>query len=254
MQNRRFNAEILANEEVAPGVFSLRLRAKELAEAAAPGQFVHVCVTEPQSSDPLLRRPFSICDVDYDRVHIVYEVRGRGTRLLSEREGGLLDLLGPLGTGFRLPEKGHRVVLVGGGIGIPPMVFLARKVAEMGGNLSVVLGACTGDSALGFCIGEFCVPVRSCVEREPGELDAEIGLVTDLLQRELPADVVYACGPMPMLAAVAEIAKGVACQVSTEAKMACGVGACMGCVIKTKGGYVRCCKEGPVFDAEEIVW
>lgn len=234
-----------------------------------PGQFVHVLVGS--TNDPLLRRPLSIHDVDSGRIVLLYEVRGRGTALLAEkREGESVDLIGPLGNGFTLPTSADQpVLIIGGGIGAAPLKFLTRVIAEKYGKscLHLLTGARSMSGHI--CHDEFCSfcedddKYRVCTD--DGSFGVK-GVVTDLLNPWLDElsskgdPIIYACGPTPMLKAVSAItkARGLKCQVSLEAKMACGVGACMGCVIKVRDGdstkYVRCCKEGPVFDADEVVW
>jgi dihydroorotate dehydrogenase electron transfer subunit len=249
------------------------LNAPELAQTAIPGQFVHVLCGS--SHDPLLRRPFSIFNADggAGQIAIMYEIRGRGTALLAEkRVGESVDVIGPLGNGFTLPECGNPpVVLVGGGIGAAPLYYLARMACDRVGDECVSLHMGARTAGLHVCHDEFsCMcqddaDSRYWITTDDGSM-GEHGFVTDLLLRRIEqlgpdsAPTIYACGPMPMLKAVAGIAKdhGIKCQVSLESKMACGVGACMGCVVKVRDGdgfkYVRVCNEGPVFDAEDIVW
>ncbi len=266
--------EVKIIEHEVSGTFCrLVMDAPEIAQAANPGQFVHVLCGG--SYDPLLRRPFSIYQADPEsgKVAILYEIRGRGTALLAEkRPGEALDVLGPLGNGFRLPISGDRsVLLVGGGIGAPPLYFLAQKIGEKVGRncMAYHMGAQTRDKHVcmedfqGLCEG-FDVQKKYFTATDDGSCGHH-GFVTQTLKEHFAevswtVPIVYACGPIPMLKAVAGLAQeyGAECQVSLEAKMACGVGACMGCVIKVKDGdgfrYVRVCHEGPVFDAAEVVW
>ncbi|HET6457107.1 MAG TPA: dihydroorotate dehydrogenase electron transfer subunit [Armatimonadota bacterium] len=262
---RHLRLPIIEHSAVGPGVWRMVLGAPELAEVCSPGQFLHVLCHS--GNDPLLRRPFSIHDADpkLGLVSLLYQVVGRGTRLLAERvPGEALDVLGPLGRGFALPETaGQPILLVGGGMAVAPLYFLARKMFEFSGNLkiSILLGARTKDMLL--CLDELA-SLRIAIQTATEDAShGHHGLVTGLLESYLEEGdkpLVYACGPWPMLKAVAEITKAhkLDCQVSTEAKMACGVGACMSCVIKVRDGdsskYVRSCKEGPVFDADEVIW
>jgi len=269
----RLRSEIAEHSEVGPRLWRLVFGSPELAASAIPGQFVHVlCGT---SHDPLLRRPFSIHDADPDsgQAALLYEVRGRGTALLAEkRPGEMLDILGPLGNGFRLPVSGDQpVVLAGGGVGIAPLRFLARKIADAVGGECITFNFGARTSEMHVCLDDFrCLcPMdlesRLWIATDDGSLGDQ-GLVTDLLVRRVQElgdseqPLIYACGPTPMLREVARIAgeHHLQCQVSLEAKMACGVGACMGCVVKARDGdgfkYVRVCKEGPVFDAHEVIW
>jgi dihydroorotate dehydrogenase electron transfer subunit len=262
----------IIEHEVSETSCRLLIDAPEIARVANPGQFVHVLCGG--SCDPLLRRPFSIyrAESESGQIAILYEIRGRGTALLAEKKpGDDVDLIGPLGKGFELPASGDQpVMLVGGGIGMPPLYFLAQRIATTVGHecMTFHMGAQTASKHV--CYDEW---FYFCGEDEnkywPATDDGSIGeqcLVTDLLRKRLEASagsaqpLIYACGPIPMLKAVAGIAKenGAKCQVSLEAKMACGVGACMGCVIKVRDGdgfkYVRVCHEGPVFDAAEVIW
>lgn len=248
---------LLSNDEVKPEHFVARILAPEIACAARPGQFLHVLVT-PEPA-PLLRRPVSICRVDRETgwVEMVYRVVGEGTSILSRtRTGVALDVMAPMGTPFRLADTG-RHVLVGGGVGIPPMLFLAEELVAMGAGITVLLGGRTSEHVL--CESEFAaIALEPSICTDDGSAGRR-GLVTDLLKDALsdgaPATV-YACGPIPMLRAVARLARQYnrPCQVSFEARMACGVGACLSCVIPTTGGYQRVCTEGPAFDAETVDW
>jgi len=263
---------IIEHAEVAAHVRELVLYAPELAESSSPGQFVHVLCGSPAALDPLLRRPFSIHDADptSGRVSLLYEIRGRGTAALAERlPGEILDVLGPLGQGFTLPESSTQpLILAAGGIAVAPLYFLGRRIGETVGcrRATFIVGART--QSLLVCLDKFSQLGRDVrVATDDGSAGYH-GLVSGLLEQFAAANeemgaagpLVYACGPMPMLEAVAEITKahGLKCQVSTEAKMACGIGACMSCAIEVRSGnsakYVRCCKEGPVFDADEVIW
>ena len=269
---RHLEACVIEHEEIAPSTRRIVLHAPELAGCAAPGQFVHVLCGA--SHDPLLRRPFSIHDADPEsgRVSLLYEVRGRGTALLAEKASGEpLDMLGPLGQGFALPESSEEsLILVAGGIGVAPLYFLARKIADASvcDGVTVLIGARTEEMLL--CVNELSQLASDVkVSTDDGSRGYH-GLVTGLLDEYIEdaqgtsRPRVFACGPMSMLKAVAQVAetRGLNCQVSTEARMACGVGACMSCVVKVRAGsapdasyrYVRACREGPVFDADEVIW
>ena len=200
---------------------------------------------------------------------IVYEVRGRGTKALSERkQREFIDVIGPLGQGFRIPEAddGRPFLLIGGGIGVAPLYFTVRRLGERFGSdrVTFIVGARTGDLIL--CRPEFekhCRDYHACTD--DGSLGFH-GFVTGRMCECLDGEsfcalpIIYACGPMPMLKAVSKLAQehDCDCQVSVEAKMACGVGACLSCVIKVRDGdsfkHVRSCAEGPVFDASEVIW
>jgi len=259
---------IIEHVKVGPRSWRLELDAPEPARDSVPGQFVHVLCGS--SYDPLLRRPFSIHDADAEsgRIRLLYEVRGRGTALLAERcPGETLDVLGPLGQGFRLPETSDaRLLLVAGGIAVAPLYFLARRIADTVGCARTTFLIAARTKSMLLCVEEFSSlggDVRLATDDGSAGYS---GFVTRLMSEYLEGLtggeklIVFACGPMPMLEGVAGItkARGLKCQISTEAKMACGVGACMSCAIKVRAGdsfeYVRACREGPVFDADEVIW
>ena len=217
-----------------------------------PDQFVHVKCGHSR----LLRRPISICDWEENLLRIVFEVRGEGTEWLSRRKAGdRLDVLGPLGRGFRMDREG-RYLLVGGGIGVPPMLGCAKWTA---GRSTAVLGFRSADRAmLSEDFQKSCKEIFLCSDDgsigRHGFVDAQ---VRDILEKDKDFTAVLACGPKPMLKNVAAVAAGfgVPCQVSMEERMACGVGACLGCAIQMADGTMKhVCKDGPVFDAREVDW
>ena len=217
-----------------------------------PDQFVHVKCGHSR----LLRRPISICDWEENLLRIVFEVRGEGTEWLSRRKAGdRLDVLGPLGRGFRMDREG-RYLLVGGGIGVPPMLGCAKWTAE---RSTAVLGFRSADRAmLSKDFQKSCKEIFLCSDDgsigRHGFVDAQ---VRDILEKDKDFTAVLACGPKPMLKNVAAVAAefGVPCQVSMEERMACGVGACLGCAIQMADGTMQhVCKDGPVFDAGEVDW
>jgi dihydroorotate dehydrogenase electron transfer subunit len=209
--------------------------------------------------DPLLRRPLSIHRYSDGEIEFLFREKGLGTKILAgQRAGDALDILAPLGKGFRVERE--YPILIGGGIGVAPLLYLAEDCLARGLRPKLLLGGRTDRDIL--CHGEFsCINVPAIYSTEDGSL-GETGLVTELLLREIEARdktkmSVHACGPVPMLAALARIceAESVPCEVSLEAHMACGVGACLGCVVKGRDGKnLRVCKEGPVFDSREINW
>ncbi len=249
-------AWVVSREALGGEYYRLRLRPAE-PFSAVPGQFAMVRVGD--GLEPLLRRPFSLHRVDRSgEFELMFRVVGGGTRRLARaRVGDRLDVLAPLGRGFDLADE--RPVLVGGGVGVAPLLFLAEALLDRGLRPTLLLGGRTDRDLL--CHDDFrCLAVPYRLATEDGSL-GEAGRVTRLLQPELTrggeAPAVYACGPAPMLAAVAALCRGRAarCQVSLEASMACGIGACLGCVApRPGGGYLRVCKEGPVFDAGQVAW
>ncbi|MBU1853173.1 MAG: dihydroorotate dehydrogenase electron transfer subunit [Candidatus Omnitrophica bacterium] len=266
-------AKILFNEEIGLSYFKMELRAPEIAQIAQPGQFVQVRCTN--TLDPLLRRPFSVHRVrSLQSIEILYEIVGRGTEILAKRkEGEFIDVLGPLGNGFTIPSEveGRTPILIAGGIGVAPLVFLAEKLREIRNPKSkiqiiVLLGAKTKESIL--CEKDFKkIGAEVHIATDDGTRGYN-GFVSELFKRILRTThhasriTIYACGPHPMLREIAEISKekNLDCQVSVEEKMACGIGTCLGCAVKVirRGGeefiYKLACKDGPVFDAEEIIW
>ncbi len=261
------------NKKIAPGHYSIRLRSSKISKKSKPGQFVQVLCSD--SYEPLLPRPFSFLDVDKNSFSFLYQVVGKGTKILSAlKRGDEVSILGPLGQGFSL-KNAKSIVLVGGGVGIPPLYHWAKecvtKLKVSAKNIHVFLGA--RDKSLLLCEKEFKkLGVHFYAATDNGSRGHK-GFVTELVGEHLDRttsvggknsapDVVrmYTCGPTPMLKAVSALAKkyDVSCEVSVEVPMACGFGACLGCAIKVKkdDGHrfaIACC-EGPVFQAKEILW
>ncbi|APG25521.1 MULTISPECIES: dihydroorotate dehydrogenase electron transfer subunit [Syntrophotalea] len=269
MQN--FHTSIISNLELSPGYFRMRILAPGFVATAKPGQFVMVRIGN--GLEPLLRRPFGIFRTgflpadcqglpDKEYVEILYKVVGSGTALLRDlHRGDRVELLGPLGNGFDMQPAAEQI-LVGGGIGLVPLYMLARQLVKTGRVRLLMGGRCRDDI---LAVTEFeRLGVATYVSTDDGSLGEE-GLVTDVLRRKLekfPGAAIYACGPMPMLRAVHDLcsAHRAPLQVSLEAFMACGVGACLGCVVKGAGHseadphYLCTCKEGPVFRSEQLEW
>jgi len=253
-------ARVVAHGQVGPQIYILGLRAPEITRAVRPGQFCMLDPKPPGAHDPLLRRPFSVHRVGPKGLLVfMYKIVGRGTAIMSRLvPGDILKVLGPLGNGFSI-DRDRPGLLVAGGIGIAPMVYLAESWPQ-GLSQAVVLGGRT-DKELRY--GIRCLEDTSAkvfVATEDGSL-GERGLVTGLLPEALSFlkkdPVIYACGPWPMLRAVAVFAeeKGLLCQVSLEAHMACGLGLCLGCTIKSNSGkYLHVCMDGPVFSKDQIDW
>ena len=269
----QFISMILSNAEVSPGYWRMRMTAPPEFSSATPGQFVMVRVSG--AIDPLLRRPFGIFDVGsyiplqsgattQPCFEMLYRVVGKGTALLASLHANdLLDVLGPLGTGFTLGEPDEEKLIVGGGVGLAPLYLLAKELVTAS-KVRLFAGGRTRDDIL--CITEFeRLGVECYTATEDGSL-GECGLVTEALLRRLDQlqgrATIFACGPHGMLNAVGNIAaeRNIPCQVSLEGYMACGVGACLGCVApgRTHSAETpdfRCvCTEGPVFEAGELKW
>jgi len=243
-------------KKIKPKIFLLGFKSLYLSEKARPGQFIHLKIDSPHI---FFRRPFSIHRIKGRTVYILFKVRGKGTSLLSGyKQGAVLDLIGPLGNGFGVSlKKASHNTIVGGGIGTAPLLFLAERLK--GKDTSVFLGA--GDKSEIVCAGEFKeLGCKVFISTEDGSLGVK-GRVTDLLKsylrttsRGLRTDI-YACGPKAMFKSLAGIIRnkpGITCQASFEQVMGCGIGICSACVIRTKKGYKKVCKDGPVFDLKEI--
>lgn len=255
-------AVLVSKREVIPGTFHFVLHAPVLARQSRPGQFVMIQVQD--GTDPLLRRPISLSGISGDAVELLFQVKGRGTQFMAAWEPGRsVSLIGPLGNSFIIPDALKTAVLVAGGIGAAPLLYLAKTLVALRDLQRVFFfGAKTGrERAL----------VEGCIVNEDFEYifvtedgtQKFQGFVTDTLAGELERKkinakgaCIYSCGPTPMLKKVALIAAAhsIPCQVSLEAHMACGVGACLGCVVEAKGGFKRVCADGPVFDSSVLGW
>jgi dihydroorotate dehydrogenase electron transfer subunit len=258
-------SNILSNKQIAQGIHLLQFQAEPIAAQAHPGQFVMIRPTG--LLEPLLPRPFSIHQVQRDNLELLFKVVGQGTRQLAAlKKGDRLEVRGPLGKGFAFHED-QEPILVAGGLGVAPLLFLVRTWGRIRSPKSTVfprlfIGARSKEDLLR--LDEFRkAGVEVLAATEDGSL-GEKGLVTDLLKKNLKNPStranLFVCGPKPMLRAVRDWAfhKKLACQLSLETHMACGLGACLGCVVarKTAQGlsYVNVCQEGPVFDAREVFW
>lgn len=278
----RYDAEILTNREIGPGLYWIDLLAPEITRHALPGHFVHLVasdVSEDGSGQawlrhtPLLRRPFSIAERDPERgvFGLIYRIVGGGTEILAKRRRGeRVDVLGPLGRTFERVRTGGSVVMVAGGVGVAPFLSLAQETARDGRARPAGMTVCFGAATAGLLSGaekfrEYGVDVRFATD---DGTTGHHGLVTDLLERELassarPCAYLYACGPTPMMRRCQEIARaaGIDGQVSLEGIMPCGVGVCMACVVacasrgerSSPQRYERVCDAGPVFDMQEVV-
>ncbi|MDQ6749075.1 MAG: dihydroorotate dehydrogenase electron transfer subunit, partial [Candidatus Dormibacteraeota bacterium] len=252
---------VTQREEVTPGTWLLRLRSPRIATAGLPGQFVHIRCGG--GSDPLLRRPFSFADIDrqagtYD---ILFNVVGQGTAILAAAEAGqAFEALGPLGHGFTLPPRGT-LLMIAGGLGVAPFPLLARVARERGLKMRWLNGAYTAHQLLPLELLPEGVESHQCTDDGTA---GEEGLVTALSERLLDGvAAVHACGPTPMLIALARQWQRLAdagrklprCEVSLEAPMGCALGTCLGCVVPAAaGGYDRVCVEGAVFDWRALDW
>lgn len=258
-------SQILWNEPVGDCYYSIGLTCHEEYSLARPGQFITLRFVDQIA--PLLRRPFSIHNLIQTKVRtqgieLLYKVVGTCTQKLSAyKKGDVIDLLGPLGNGFLIPDTARRVFIVAGGIGVAPLAFLASSMKKKGADISqyqvFIGGRSRGDLLCDEYFSAMGMPVH--LTTDDGS-DGEKGLVTTPLERAIrqnPPDMMCACGPAPMLKAVAHIAEiyAVPCQISVETLMACGMGVCLGCAVEDKSDarkYLHVCADGPVFDVKVL--
>lgn len=256
---RKEHCQIISHKEIARNIFEMKLNGRMVKEIHTPGQFVHVKVNNGQ--DPLLRRPISICSYDGEKQQftLIYRKEGRGTTMLSAKEPDMmLDVLGPLGNGFPLEEarQGDTALLVGGGIGVPPLYELSRQLKAKGVKVIHVLGFQNKDAI--FYEHEFSQTGEVLVATVDGSY-GEKGFVTEVIENnQLSFDVLYACGPVAMLKALEGHYPDKKVFLSLEERMGCGIGACFACVCKKAGdasgtAYKKVCSDGPVFRAGEVV-
>ena len=239
------NFVIKENIPIASGVYKMILEG-DVSEIKRPGQFVNIKI-----DGLFLRRPISVCNVHNSCLTLIYKVVGTGTEILkSNGPGEVLELMTGLGNGYDVSECGCNPVLIGGGVGVPPLYYLAAKLIEKGVSVTAILGFNKKDEV--FCEKEFNeLGVRTFVATVDGSY-GEKGFVTDVL-KNIDYSYFYTCGPEPMLKAVYKTSRTDG-QFSFEKRMGCGFGACMGCSCKTLTGYKRICKEGPVLKKGEILW
>lgn len=247
------NVVITSMVKVTDGIYSMWIKDKDLACNAKPGQFVSFYCKE---GSQLLPRPISICEIDRENetLRLVYRVVGKGTKEFSKMNAGdTIRVMGPLGNGFTL--EGKKAILIGGGIGIPPMLELAKSLDC---EVQVVLGYRNNDL---FLKDEFTSYGKVIVSTEDGSVGTKGNVIDAIRENDVQGDIIFACGPTPMLRGVKAYAqeKGLKAQLSLEEKMACGIGACLACVCQSKEvdshthvKNKRICKDGPVFYAEEV--
>ncbi|MCM1273415.1 MAG: dihydroorotate dehydrogenase electron transfer subunit [Clostridium sp.] len=252
MAKFKISADIVRQENIATDIFSMIIKAKEIAATAKAGQFVDLYSSD---GSRLLPRPISICSIDREAgtLRLVYRVAGKGTKefstLTSDHQ---IDVLGPLGNGFTLSDK--KAIIIGGGIGIPPMLQLAKSLDC---EKSIVLGYRDEE----FLSAEFKKYGSVYMSSDNGVFGVKGTVMDAIKEHGITGDIIYACGPLPMLRAIKEYAaqNSIETQISLEERMACGIGACLGCVCSStkvddhsKVKNKRVCKDGPVFDAKEV--
>ena len=262
MQKHQENATVVSQKQLGDGIFDLTLEAKAIANEAKAGQFVSVYSND---SSKLLPRPISLCGFDKEKgtIRLVYRVTGEGTgteEFSKLKEGDTVRLIGPLGNGFTV-ISGKKAFLIGGGIGVPPMLQLAKEIVkEQTAPIQVVMGYRDDNT---FLLDEFKEQAESFVSSDNGAVGTKGTVVDAIKENGLEAEVIYACGPMPMLRALKDYAAAndMECFVSMEERMACGIGACLACVCNSKEkdehtnvNNKRICKEGPVFNARDVEW
>lgn len=237
--------KITDNKKIAEKTYFMSLEG-DTSAITKPGQFINI-----KLDGFFLRRPISVCDCENGKLSIIYKVVGNGTKEMSELPvGAELDILSGLGNGYDTSKSGDCPVLIGGGVGVPPMYLLCKKLVSEGKKAMVILGFNSEKEVFG--VDEFkATGAEVYVTTVDGSVGTK-GFVTDVL-KNLDYTYFYTCGPMPMFKAIESIAK-TSGQYSFEERMGCGFGACMGCTCKTKYGNKRICKDGPVLEREEIVW
>jgi len=250
---------VVKHENIAKNIFQLTLQGELVKEMKQPGQFVHLKVTD--GSAPLLRRPISISEIDRDNNHftMIYRVEGAGTQLLSYKKvDDVVDVLGPLGNGFPLDasKSGDTVLLVGGGIGVPPLLELSKQLVKRGVIVQHVLGFQTKEAV--FLENEFSSLGTTIIATDDGSYGYQ-GFVTNAIRDgDISFSTLYTCGPTPMLKAIEREYEKIPLFLSLEERMGCGVGACFACVCHTVDdptgtSYKKVCSDGPVFKAGEVV-
>lgn len=250
---------LIEQKLIARNIYELTCTGDLVGEMKNPGQFVHVKID--QSNDLLLRRPISICDVDLEQkqLKMIYRAEGEGTTRLSQKQpNGSLDILGPLGHGFPVSEakRGESVLLVGGGIGVPPLYYLAKELKKNGVNVTTVLGFQSKEDV--FYEQEFAALGQTYVATVDGSYGDQ-GFVTDTIDKQhLSFDVLYSCGPTPMLVSLTQRYRDKRVYLSLEERMGCGIGACFACVCHIEADpngaqYRKVCTDGPVFPVGEVV-
>lgn len=251
-------ALIIRQEEIADDIYSVWLKSDKIAKNARPGQFVGVF---PTDGSMILPRPISICEIDTidGSLRLVYRTAGKGTsELATFHTGSMVRMIGPLGNGYDIElARGKKALVIGGGIGIPPMLELAKELENVSAKTDAVMGF--RDEL--FLMEEFRNVAETHIATDTGKFGTKGTVIDAIVDDNVEADIIFACGPMPMLKAIKSYSElhGIPAYISLEERMACGIGACLGCVVKTNHedhhshvNNARICTEGPVFNAEEV--
>jgi len=253
---KQFESQILRNIQISADFFEASLMWDVAAGTPAPGQFLTVRVS--QDSVPLLRRPFAFAGYDSQTqtALIIYQKRGRGTEILSTKQPGeKIDVMGPIGTPFPIDDSQEKSIAAAGGIGLGPVLFLAARLKQRGIPAEFVFG----------CRSKSVIPNTTLLADAGAHICTDDGTagfggnIVQYMESSLKPDghtVIYGCGPVPMLKSLCALAqsRGARVWVSLESVMACGVGACMGCAVSATSGYLRVCRDGPVFNGKDILW
>ncbi len=245
-------AKVLLNEQIANSIFNLTLKCDDI-KSVAPGQFIMLYADRQKN---ILPRPISICEfIKQGEIRLVYQVVGEGTTYFSQlKQQDEVSLIAPLGNGFNVSENFKNAAIIGGGIGIPPLLQLCKTIIETKPEAKIM--AFLGYRSQPFLYEDFeKLGVNVKISTDDGSVGFKGNAVSNLKKSGLKPDIIYCCGPKPMLKAAAQYAneQNVICQISTEERMACGIGACVGCVVKSKdGNYKKVCKDGPVFYSNEV--
>ena len=255
-------AKLISKKELIPGIFKFSVQANEIVNSANPGNFVEIRVNN--DIEPFLRRPISIYNMDKEKgiLEFIFQVKGKGTTILSNKnEGDLIDIVGPLGYGTFKYSNYENIAVIGGGIGVFPLYELSKNAKAANKNVNIYLGFRNKDLVV--LEDEFSkVSDKLIITTDDGSY-ANKGFAIDFLKKDIEdgkIDAIYACGPLPMLRAVRNLSieKNIPCQISLEEKMACGLGVCLGCAVKTAQSpkeapeYWHVCKAGPVFQAKDV--
>ena len=255
-------AKLLKKEELKPGILKFSVQADEIVSTAKPGNFIEIRVND--DIEPFLRRPISIYNMNKENgiLEFIFQIKGKGTTILARRnEGELIDIVGPLGFGTFKYSSYENLAIIGGGIGVFPLYELAKSAKNENKNVNTYLGFRNKDLVV--LENEFKqVSNQLTITTDDGSYSQK-GFAIDFLKKDIEAgkiDSIYACGPLPMLRAVRELAleKNIPCQISLEERMACGLGVCLGCAVKTAKSskeapeYWHVCKAGPVFQAKDV--
>ena len=255
-------SELVQKEQLKPDIFKFTLKAQEIVENAKPGNFIEIRVSN--QVEPFLRRPISIYNMDKEDgiLEIIFQVKGKGTKILSNKQvGSMIDIVGPLGYGTFKYEDYDNIAILGGGIGVFPLFELAKKAKSEGKIVNTYLGFRSEDFVV--LEDEFKEVSDSFILTTDDGSYSKDGFAINYLEKDIEEGKIksiYACGPLPMLKAVQKLAieKNIPCQISLEEKMACGLGVCLGCAVKTSKSpadnpeYIHVCKAGPVFDCKDV--